>query len=272
MAKRRTRTITRTLTIQLAPRGKYQGATQLLRFNWPFYFAALLFLLAAGFAIAVVSIPNSVRVPLSAAILLAAFWLTGSLAIAHYIYDRSPIYHGTWIEQALRHSPAGWANFHSGLDEFSGTLQALFPGSNSAVVDFFDAKEMTEPSISRARRLAQNPLPSTRADFRALPLQDAELDAAFLFFAAHELRKAASRIQFFRELRRVLRSNGQIVLLEHLRDWRNFLAFGPGCFHFHSRGTWINTIESAGLTVSNEFYLTPFVRAFVIEKLPLSNV
>jgi len=101
------------LTIQLAPRGKYQGATQILRFNWPFYFAALLFLLATGFAIAVVSIPNSVRVPLSAAILLAAFWLTGSLAIAHYIYDRSPIYHGTWIEQTLRHSPAGWANFHS---------------------------------------------------------------------------------------------------------------------------------------------------------------
>jgi hypothetical protein len=64
----------------------------------------------------------------------------------------------------------------------------------------------------------------------------------------------------------VLRKDGCIVLVEHLRDWKNFLAFGPGFFHFHSRRDWLRTIRDAGLVVEQESPVTPFVECFVLRR------
>jgi hypothetical protein len=70
----------------------------------------------------------------------------------------------------------------------------------------------------------------------------------------------------FRETARVLRQEGCVVLVEHLRDWKNFLAFGPGFLHFHSRQDWLRTIRDAGLVVEQESPLTPFVECFVLRR------
>jgi ubiquinone/menaquinone biosynthesis C-methylase UbiE len=153
------------------------------------------------------------------------------------------------------------------LDEFSPILRELFAGSRGLVIDLYDPAEMTEASIRRARQFSRPSKESIQAKFRALPLPDDELDAVFLFFCAHELRRPESRTKFFKELRRVTRRDGQIILLEHLRDVPNFFAFGPGSFHFHSRRSWMQAIESGGFTIENEFPITPFVRAFVLGKL-----
>jgi ubiquinone/menaquinone biosynthesis C-methylase UbiE len=91
-------------------------------------------------------------------------------------------------------------------------------------------------------------------------------DAVFLIFAAHEIRSAKSRREFFAEMRRVLAPSGRIVLVEHLRDWRNFAAFGPGCFHFQSRQAWLRAANKTGFSVTAEFGVTPFVRIFTLKK------
>jgi signal transduction histidine kinase len=246
-------------------RGKYQGVAQIVRFNWPFYAAATVVLIVGACLVGALAIPLLIRATLIAAIGGAAFWLIMSLVVAHYIYDRAGIYDGAWIGNTMREKPKQWATFHAGLEEFHEVIRNQFPHSEGSVLDFFDATEMSEPSIRRARQLANAPQ-SIAADFRALPLRNDELDAAFVFFAAHELRKPESRVRFFQELRRTLAPDGRVVLVEHLRDWPNFFAFGPGCFHFHSRRSWIQTIESAGFTVMQENPLTPFVRIFVLEK------
>lgn len=247
-------------------RGKFQGVVQILRFNWPMYAAAVGLLTVGAVAATLIPLPRPLPALILVGLVVAGFWLAASLAAAYYIYDFSPLYRGEWLPPALRQQPERYANLHAGLDEFSDVLQKLFPASDAIVLDFFDPKEMTEPSIERARQEPASGMAAIRADFRSLPLPDEELDAAFLIFAAHELRNPESRLQLFNELRRVLKAEGQIVLVEHLRDAANFLAFGPGFLHFHSRPQWLIGITAAGLSVASEFPLTAFVRAFVLEK------
>ncbi len=100
----------------------------------------------------------------------------------------------------------------------------------------------------------------------ALPLPSEDRDTVFLLFAAHEVRDPARRTQLLLEAARVLQDAGPVILVEHLRDWKNFVAFGPGSLHFHSGRDWRASIRKAGLRVEREITVTPFVRCFVLRK------
>jgi hypothetical protein len=125
---------------------------------------------------------------------------------------------------------------------------------------------MTEPAIARARH--QKPVaPGVPARSDALPVDNGWADAVFLLMTAHEIRAPAKREQFFRELARILSVGGKVVVVEHLRDWANAAAFGPGVFHFLPRGEWLRLAAVAGLEVEREQRFTPFVRVFVYRHL-----
>jgi ubiquinone/menaquinone biosynthesis C-methylase UbiE len=158
-------------------------------------------------------------------------------------------------------------NIHAGLDETSHLLLALFPSAEGKVLDIYDPREMTEPSIEQARRVAPASARAVPADWRALPLPDNELDTAFLVFVAHELRRHEARVQLFRDLARVLRVGGEVVLVEHLRDWANFLVFGPGFLHFFSKRAWRRAAATAPLEVRTDFSMTPFVHVFLLRRM-----
>ena len=245
-----------------AARSRYQGVLQILRFNWPMYVAAAVVLGTGAVLLLVLRLAPLLRNAALIGIGLAAFWLLVSLAVSHYVYDLSAIYRGDWLRRAIRRTPARIANLHAGFDEFSDVLRARFPETELRIFDFFDAQLMTEPSIARARQLARDQSPADPVDFRSLSLRDEELDAAFLIFAAHELREADARVALFSELHRSLKADGELVLVEHLRDLPNFIAFGPGFLHFHSRSTWLRDAEAAGFSSANEFSHTLFVRVF----------
>jgi SAM-dependent methyltransferase len=135
------------------------------------------------------------------------------------------------------------------------------------VFDIFDPERMTEPSIIRARMVAENVVEPERADFRHLPVATGSIDAALLLLSAHELRTDEARTALFTELRRVLGPGGRVVVAEHLRDAANFLAFGPGFLHFHSRRTWTRCFSRTRFDIHSEFPITPFVRVFVLRRL-----
>lgn len=249
-------------------RGKYDGMLQILAFNRHLYTTAAIALALGSVGLHLLAAnPNSYwKIIVIGCLVLTAFWTLSSLAVSYWVYDRSSIYKWTWLADCLPTGPRRWVNIHAGLDESSPALRRLFPSSEGAVLDIFDPMEMTEPSIAQARLRANNTVVATAADFRVLPLDKESLDTIFLIFAAHEIRRTESRLKFFRELKRVLKSHGRVVLVEHLRDWRNFLAFGPGCLHFQSRGTWFHAALETGFELEKEFGITPFVRIFLLQK------
>ena len=249
--------------VQRAPRGQFDGVLQIVRYNWSLYIVAVLVSTLVVFLVDVVHPPAALAGLLILGALAAIFWLALSLAVSHYVYDRSDLYRWEWIRARVAPSPRHVVNIHAGLDETSLALQAMYPAAEVTILDVYDPAEMPEPSIARARREARSTLPSVTADFRRLPLKTASADLVTAIFVAHELRRAASKEAFFREASRVIQPGGRLLLVEHLRDGWNLATFGPGALHFFPRHEWLRVAGATGFQLVEEFSRTVFVRAFV---------
>jgi SAM-dependent methyltransferase len=245
-------------------RRPYQGLLQILQFNRRSYLTAVgsvgVALLALPF------LPSPGRAVLLLGTAPALFWMASSLLVSHYVYDRSPLYDLSWVRPVLSRAPRRLLNIHCGLDETSPLLAAIFPDAATQVVDIFDPLVMTEPSIRLARQITHHTIPSTSMRYDSLAFPPEWFDAAFSIFAAHELRDHDQRVSLFGEVARTLTPDGAFILMEHCRDWRNFVAFGPGFLHFFSQRAWRKAASDAGLTVLTEFSTTPFVHVYVLRR------
>jgi SAM-dependent methyltransferase len=205
-----------------------------------------------------------------AAILLGAapaiFWMASSLIVSYYVYDHFPLYDLRWILRILKRAPRKWVNIHCGFDETSGLLAAIFPEAAGQVVDIYDPRVMTETSIQMARSLRRPAPGDIAARYDALPWSDASFDAAFLIFAAHELRHHCQRVSLFQEVARILAPGGDLILMEHSRNLWNFLAFGPGFLHFFSQRAWRIAALHAGFSLQTEFSRTLFVHVYHLRR------
>ena len=247
-----------------AARRPFQGVWQIVRYNWPFYVAGFAVCAFGAAVLQGFAWPQILSVLGWLGVAIGAWWLLASLFVSYWVYDVSPLYTWRWLPALLPQSPSHWANIHSGLDESSLALREML-GGDGVTIDIYNASEMTEPSIARARRITPAQVEAISADYRHLPLSDNALDAIFLIFAAHEIRDAHSRELFWHELHRVLDDGGTVVLVEHLRDVANFLAFGPGFWHFLPRREWLRLFRKAHFSVQTETRLTPWVRVWVLQ-------
>lgn len=249
----------------MTDRGKWQGMWTIVRFNWPLYAGALGSLMAASLVSwAAKRLP--VKVVGLASVAASAYFLFGSLGVSNWIYDRSILYRWTWLRRVL---PGGRCDrlvvCHSGFDEVSSALRSRVEG-DWTVLDHFDPVRMTEASIRRARQAFPPQTGTVPAAADHWPLANESTDVVFALLAIHELRSEAERIGWFREARRCLRDGGRVILIEHVRDLANFVAFGPGALHFHSVPSWRRCWEAADLRLIDSFKITAWVRAFVVER------
>ena len=246
---------------------RFSGVLKIVRFNIHFYLLSLVgFVLVAG-VLALSLLPLWLERLIFLGAVVMAFWTLSSLLVSWYVYDFAGVTRWAWLRTQIQEQPRTWVNIHAGLDESTTALKRLFPASQGSVIDIYDPAEMTEPSIARARRMYPATEPFVVGTFDHLPLPTGDQDEVFLLFAAHEVRAPERRSQLLRESSRFLNAGGQVLLVEHLRDWPNFLAFGPGFLHFHSERTWRKNIQEAGLKVERENTITPFVHCFFLRKV-----
>lgn len=237
-------------------RKPYQGVGNIIRFNWHFYVLAIVvtdlllcfrqwFPAYSSYAVLA---------------LLAVVWVTGiSLLVSWYIYDLSQLYSLHWLDDLEVAPGASIANIHAGFDETSALLAVRYPSAQLAVYDFYDPQKHTEVSIRRARKAYPAYPGAIAIDTTTTTLPAGTYDVIFLIFAAHEIRDTAERVRFFSMLRQSLRSGGRVVLVEHLRDVPNFMAYSIGFFHFLPAKQWNATFEGAGLRPMHVKKMTPFV-------------
>ena len=238
------------------------GVLQIIRFNSRQY--ALAFLVVLLIAAVGIYFPFSAITGICISVAcVTLFWTVSSIIVSYWVYDHSGIRGWRWLADVLPNDPHNAVNIHCGFDETSSALRRVFPSTELLTYNLFDPTEMTEPSIEIARKSSEGG--GIRCDLRRLPSCAGAFDTVFLLFAAHEIRRCKSRDAFFSELTRIVKPGGRVVLVEHLRDANNYLAFGPGAHHFLPRKAWMR-VETFSFHKEQEFAFTPFVRVFVFRR------
>lgn len=238
-----------------------QGVLNILSFNRHFYFfgvGALLVIFLSRLFI-------NWNEPLLWAIVGAfAYGLLMPLIVSAYVYDLSGFYKFNWLHQVVRkgENVKQIVNINAGFDETSFILKNKFPPAHLQVFDFYDAARHTEPAIVRARKVSLV-YPNTRQIVSSkIPVEDGQADIVFLLSAVHEIRSHDEKVAFLKECRRMCKPDGKVIMVEHLRDLPNFIAFTIGFTHFFSKSTWKNAFERAGFTTFRETKFTPFMSIF----------
>jgi ubiquinone/menaquinone biosynthesis C-methylase UbiE len=186
------------------------------------------------------------------------------LIVSAYVYDFSGYYHLRWLDNLVGNTDEvrSIVNINAGFDETSFLLKKKFPRSQIAVLDFYDAKQHTEVAIKRARKASLVYPGTEQINTAAIPAMNASADIVFLLSAAHEIRSNDEKVVFLKECLRICKPGGKVVMVEHLRDFPNFLAFSVGFTHFFSRATWKMAFERAGFNSVAEKKFTPFMSVF----------
>lgn len=239
-------------------RRKFQGVINILSFNRHFYvFGIVIMIMILGSQYVL----NWNKDFFWLVICGFMYGLIMPLIVSAYVYDFSGFYNFDWLKKMNLEDTAQNLNLNinAGFDETSYIIKNILPYSKLQVYDFYNAKQHTEPAIIRARKVSLVYPNTQQIDSNTIPLEDNSVDNILLVSAIHEIRKQEEKIQFLKECRRVCKPNGNVIMVEHLRDFPNFFAFTIGFTHFFSKATWEIALKKAGFVSINESKFTPFM-------------
>ncbi|MFC6269659.1 class I SAM-dependent methyltransferase [Frigoriflavimonas asaccharolytica] len=243
-----------------------QGVANIVRFNWHFYAIILSYFILSFFLFKIVVLPNLIADLISFLNIIIASVVGISLLVSAYVYDFSKLYNFSFLNDLKFNGAAKIANINAGFDETSAILKQNFSLNKIEMLDFYDEKVHTEVSIKRARKLYPNSPETLKINTKEIPFPNNYFDAIFLIFAAHEIRSNEERIKFFQELNRISKENSSIIIVEHLRDLPNFLAYNIGFFHFLSLKTWKKNFENSNFNIVKHSKPNPFVNVIYLNK------
>ena len=242
-------------------RRKFQGVLNILSFNRHFYVIGLGILAVLFASRWLIQWPDFLFWLIIIAFL---YGLTMPLIVSAYVYDFSGYYELNWLKDLVKEDETAnlITNINAGFDETSFIIKRKFPNADLKVFDFYNAKRHTEPAIKRARKVSLVFPDTQQINSNGIPLKDNTVDIVFLLSAAHEIRSHEEKVQFLKECHRLCKPAGKVIMVEHLRDFPNFVAFSVGFTHFFSRSTWKNAFEKAGFKTFRETKFTPFMSIF----------
>ena len=251
-------------------RRKFQGVLNILNFNRHYYLFGLAVVVVFFASRLLFEWPSTLFWLIIVAFMYGLFM---PLVVSAYVYDFSGYYKLNWLKNLAGDDDRIKlvVNINAGFDETSFIIKRIFSRADLKVFDFYNASQHTEPAIKRARKVSLIYPNTQQIASNSIPLKNNTADIVFLLSAVHEIRLYEEKVQFLKECYRICKPDGKVIMVEHLRDFPNFLAFSVGFTHFFSRSTWKSAFERAGFSSFTETKFTPFMSIFCCKTHLLYN-
>ncbi|MDX1413707.1 MAG: class I SAM-dependent methyltransferase [Candidatus Promineifilaceae bacterium] len=184
------------------------------------------------------------------AITIFLFWAARWVTRRRYAIEQLEV-----IELLYRMSQAGpeddLAYVDLGLRAPAIALSRHLTTGQLTVIDVFNPRLTGNKELSNARRQAPSVLVDPRLDWYdshidLLPLPDSSVAAVFLPLVLSEFNQEGDRYSLLREIKRILRPGGRLLVAEQNTSWLNWLSLNPGPSKLQPFTHWQNLLTQAG--------------------------
>ncbi len=236
---------------------------QILLFNKRTYFFSFLLILSIVLTLLIGQFSNTISYLLILAIIGTLYFTVSSLFFSFLIYDYSDLYKFKWLEKYKTKGTI--ISIYSGYTEAGPLLDKALPECSIIHLDFFDDNVSITTSIKEAKKLS-SAFHSKKIIYNNW--KDNQKGNLILFMQSlHELRIHTQQIDCLSEASSHLATKeSRIIVVEHLCDYKNFLIYSIGAFHFFGKKRWHNVFKNSGLTIEEELTITPFIKIFILKK------
>jgi ubiquinone/menaquinone biosynthesis C-methylase UbiE len=141
-----------------------------------------------------------------------------------------------------------------GLRQQAILLSRSLTTGKITVVDVYNPQLTTDSALAHARREA----PPAKTDprlvwydghFNLLPLPDASVEAVFMFQVLSEFNQHGDRQVLLREVRRILKPSGRLLITEQSASWLNWLLVRHGGANLQPVEYWQDLLQGAGFDI-----------------------
>lgn len=254
--------------------GRYQGTWRYVAANWPAYL-----LTYGAIVLALIFIGISARrgwlsfIPLALALfLILSYFLLASLWSAHQQFDPGGVRpHDVLFDMAQLSATDTFVYIGLGLRAGAVALSRRLTTGEIIVIDVYNPQWTTSHALSRGRAQAKLPPPDPRLSWRVgsielLPLPDESMPAVILCQVASEFWQHGDRLMLLKEIHRILRPNGRLLLAERVRSQTNWLVLGPAALALPPADYWRTLLLKAGFEVRREQHLADIIACFRADK------
>lgn len=189
-------------------------------------------------------------------ILTAVFFLMlAALWTANKLFDTDSQQVGDLLYAMSQAKPTDrLAAIDLGLRQQAILLSSRLTTGRVTVIDVYNPRLTPNPALARARRQA----PPTRQDprldwydgqFNLLPLPDSSVEAVFMFQVLSEFSQHGDRLALLREVRRILKPSGRLLVSEQTASWLNWLLVTSNAATLQHVSYWRGLLADAQMDV-----------------------
>ena len=190
-----------------------------------------------------------------------------SLFASYKLYDQSNLYKP---EKLFKRIPFTKNDkgilLHASFDPISRKLENLIEPENLKIYNLYGNRHEDDTSIKISNKVFPPHPNQINIDPTNFKDQSDSIDYIFAITSAHEILTQEKRVKFFKEVKRIMKPNGTLILCEQMRNFINFLFFNVGAFHFVTFKDWEEAITESGMKITKKEKLTNWGTVMYIEK------
>lgn len=205
-------------------------------------------------------------------LLLLAYFLTTSLWAAHELYDQRQSLPSQVIFQWGSIQPTSQLVYVGlGVRDTPLQLSRRMTRGHVQAIDVYNPQLTPSTSLARRRRLATPAPPDPRlswleGNINLLPLPDNSVHLVASSHTLVEFWQEGDRRLLLREMRRILRPGGFIILAEPVRTKTQLVMFGPAAWRLPTEDYWRALLQETGFQLVTEMNVGGYYTCFRAEK------